>query len=101
MEITITEILDDLRAADETTRHFERRYWLSSDDFYALYDSGQLDDGEHTDDFAEWAGYYRIKLDREQALKKLSHLRLVQLQQEAGERPLVLNPPEPSLKIPA
>jgi hypothetical protein len=36
-EITITEILDDLRAADEVTRRFERRYWLSSAGFYDLY----------------------------------------------------------------
>lgn len=67
-DITITEILDDLRAADETTRRFERRYWLSSADFYELYQQGLLDDGEHTEDFAMWAGFYRIKLDREAAL---------------------------------
>ena len=28
-EITINEILDDLRAADEITRRYERRYWLA------------------------------------------------------------------------
>lgn len=56
-EITITEILDDLRNADETTRRFERRYWLSSADFYQLYQQGVLDDGEHMEDFAMWAGF--------------------------------------------
>ena len=66
--VTITEILDDLRAADEITRRFERRYWLSSADFYELYSQGVLDDGEHTEDFALWAGFYEIKQDREQAL---------------------------------
>ena len=64
MEITITEILDDLRAADEITRRFERRYWLSSADFYELYQQGLLDDGEHNEDFAEWSAFYQIKLDR-------------------------------------
>ena len=63
--VTITEILDDLRAADEITRRYERRYWLSSADFYGLYSQGLLDDGEHTDDFALWAGFYEIKQDRE------------------------------------
>lgn len=62
---TITEILDDLRAADEITCRFERRHWLSSADFYKLYSQGLLDDGEHTDDFALWAAFYEIKLDRE------------------------------------
>jgi hypothetical protein len=66
--VTITEILDDLRAADEITRRFERRYWLSSADFYELYSQGLLDDGEHTEDFALWAGFYEIKLDRKKVL---------------------------------
>jgi len=65
MEATITEILDDLRVADEITRRYERRFWLSSADFFALYQQGRLDDGEHTDEFAEWSAYYQIKLDRE------------------------------------
>ena len=42
--VTITEILDDLRAADEITRRFEWRYWLSSADFYELYSQGLLVD---------------------------------------------------------
>ena len=69
MNGTSTEILDDLRAADETTRRFERRYWLSSSDFYELYQQGVLDDGEHAEDFALWAGFYKIKLDREKVLQ--------------------------------
>lgn len=99
MEITITEILDDLRAADEITRRFERRYWLSSADFYELYSQGLLDDGEHTEDFSMWAAFYEIKLDREQALQQLSHerLRAIRAQSESGE--IVLAPPEPALKL--
>lgn len=72
--VTITEILDDLRAADEVTRRYERRYWLSSADFYGLYSQGLLDDGEHTDDFALWAGFYEIKQDREKARSGLSQV---------------------------
>jgi hypothetical protein len=64
-EATITQVLDDLRAADEITRRFERQYWLSSADFNELYQQGRLDDGEHSEDFAEWSAYYQIKLDRE------------------------------------
>jgi len=75
MEAAITEILDDLRAADEITRRFERRYWLSSADFYAFYQQGLLDDGDagRTEDFAQWAAFYEIKLDREAALQAPSH----------------------------
>jgi len=74
--ITITEILDDLRAADEITRRFERRYWLSSADFYALYSQDLLDNGEHIEDFALWAAFYEIKQDREKDLQRLSQERL-------------------------
>jgi hypothetical protein len=32
---------------------------------------GRLDDGEHIEDFAMWAGFYEVKRDRETALKQL------------------------------
>ncbi len=96
-EITITEILDDLRAADETTRRFERRYWLSSADFYQLYQQGALDDGTHMEDFAMWAGFYRIKLDREAALKAISQERLQKLKAQAKGQPISLEPGEPAI----
>jgi hypothetical protein len=46
------KVLDDLRAADGITRRLERRYWLSSADFYRLLVQGLLDDGEHTKELA-------------------------------------------------
>lgn len=67
--ITITEIIDALRAAEEMIRQFERRYWLSSADFYELYQQGLVDDGENSEDFALWSGFYMIKTDREAALQ--------------------------------
>ncbi|MBS1254036.1 MAG: hypothetical protein MAG451_03092 [Anaerolineales bacterium] len=97
--VTITEIIDDLRAADEITRRFERRYWLSSADFYELYTQGLLDNGEHTEDFALWAGFYEIKLDREQALQELSQQRLQQLRQESEQELIEIEPSEPKLEV--
>lgn len=97
MNATITEILDDLRAADETTRRFERRYWLSSSDFYELYQQGVLDDGEHAEDFALWAGFYQIKVDREKALQTLSHDRLRRLRAKSKGQTVSITPSEPSL----
>jgi hypothetical protein len=100
MQITITEILDDLRAADEITRRFERRYWLSSADFYALYQQGRLDNGEHTEDFAEWSGFYQIKLDREALLATLSRERVRQLNEQSSDDLINIESPEPSLTLP-
>lgn len=71
-ESVIFQLLDDLRVADEITADFERRYRLSSADFFTLYTQGLLDDGEHTDDFAEWSAYWQVKLNREAAFAALS-----------------------------
>jgi hypothetical protein len=68
---TIPETLDDLRAADEIIRRYERQYGLSSADFYARYSQGRLDDGENLEDFTEWAAFYKLKLRRGQALARL------------------------------
>jgi len=95
-EVTITQILDDLRAADEITRRFERRYWLDSADFYDLYMQGRLDDGEHVEDFAMWAGFYEVKRDRETALKQLSRERVRQLSASARDF-IAIDPREPAL----
>ena len=70
--ITISEILDDLRVAEEVLRRFERRYWITSEQFYELYTQGLLDDGEQGEDFSEWAGFYKLKLRREAALRSCS-----------------------------
>lgn len=98
--VTITEILDDLRAADEITRRFERRYWISSSDFYELYSQGLLDDGEHTEDFALWAAFCEVKRDREQDLQELSQKRLRQLRERSDQDPIQIDPQEPAI-VPA
>ncbi len=98
-QIMITEILDDLRAADEITRRFERRYWLSSADFYELYQQGLLDDGEHLEDFTMWAGFYEIKLERETDLESLSKERVQQLKASIVGGAIAITTPEPALTI--
>lgn len=70
--LTISEILDDPRVADEMLRRFERLYWLSSEQFYELYSQGLLDDGEHLHDFSQWAGYWKLRTRRLEAFNRLS-----------------------------
>ncbi len=66
--LTLSDTLrvDDLRVAEEGLHKFERRYWISSDDFFQLYSQGQLDDGdaERVEEFAEWAGHYKLRQKR-------------------------------------
>jgi len=96
--LILSDILDDLRAAEEGLHKFERRYWISSDDFYALYSKGLLDDGENLEDMAEWAGHYKLRQKRQAALEQISKERLEALSQ-APNQPIRLVPAEPTLRI--
>ena len=98
-KITLSDILDDLRAADQVLRKFEQRYWISSPDFYELYSQGQLDDGQHREDFSEWAGFYKLKLKREAALEQLSQRRLEHLRSQATGETIELLPEKPVLEL--
>lgn len=97
--ITLSDIIDDLRVAEEGMHKFERRYWISSEDFYDLYSRGLLDDGEHSHDFAEWAGHYKLRQKRQMALEKLSKQRLETLVRESESQLVHLAPAEPALVL--
>ena len=97
--LTLSDILDDLHAAEEGLHRFERRYWISSEQFFRLYSQGQLDDGENLEDFAEWAGHYKLRQKRLAALEKISDERLGRLRLEGGDRKVQLVPAEPALNL--
>ena len=98
--ITLSDILDDLRAADQALRKFEQRYWISSDVFYDLYSNGRLDDGENLEDFSEWAGFYKIKQHREELLRRYSRQRVSELDTDEGNL-VRLAPQEPLIEVAA
>lgn len=97
--LTLSDILDDLRVAEEGLHKFERRYWISSTDFYDLYLRGALDDGENSEEFAEWAGHYKLKQKRQAALEQLSKQRLESLVRESETQAIRLTPAEPVLTL--
>ena len=92
--LSLSDILDDLQAAEQGLHQFERRYWISSEHFYELYASGSLDDGENREDFAEWAGHYKLRQKRQKALQTISANRMKSLQQGTGKH-IRLIPAEP------
>jgi hypothetical protein len=97
--LTLSDILDDLSVAEDGLHRFERRYWISSAHFYEMYRQGLLDEGEHAEDFAEWAGHYKLKQKRQAALEQLSQARIDSIR-KAGDGPGVrLTPAEPTLSV--
>ena len=99
-KLTISEIIDDLRVADEMLRRFERLYWLSSEQFYELYSQGLLDDGEHLHDFSQWAGFYKLRQRRFEVFNRFSREHVSHWRVQGT--PIHLEPREPAFEpVPA
>lgn len=100
MTVTLSNVLEDLRIAEQALHAYEQRYWLSSDIFYELYTEGALDNGDNLEDFTEWAGHYKLKVKRENTLREFSRQRIEQLRHQADDRSTIhLLPQEPVLKV--
>ena len=78
-ELPVSEVIEDLRVADEMLRRFERLYWLSSEQLYELYDQGLLDEGEHLLDFSQTGGFCKLRQRRLEASNRLSRERVTHL----------------------
>ena len=99
-KLTISEILDDLRVAEEELRRFERLYWLSSEQFYELYCQGLLDNGEYLHDYSQWAGYYKLRQRRLEVFNRFSREQVANWRGQGT--PIHLEPREPSFEpVPA
>jgi len=68
--LTLEEIIQDIRALDSRIRAYERKYSMTSHDFYSQYQAGLLDDEgfEQSQEYARWASAYTMKLAREAML---------------------------------
>lgn len=84
----LEEILQDIHGLDAKLRELEQRYSLLSDDMYALYRLGEL---EQSQDLIRWVGYYELREERQRAYAVALRERLLKWRERAGG-PLVLSP---------
>ncbi len=98
-KITISEILDDLRVAGEVLRKFERRYWITSEQFFELYNHGLLDSEGPNEDFSEWAGFCKLKIRRENTFKRLSQERIEKIKILKPKGVISLEPQEKEFDV--
>ena len=97
--MTTDELIDDLHALQFRTQAYERKYGVTSQDFYELYRQGRLDDEgfERSTEFARWASAYEMQMERAAEFETQSHALVAGLQQAASARAVRLNPnPQPA-----
>ena len=92
--MTLADIIQDLHALEARLREYEAKYGIASADFYELYQQGLLDnDGlEQTMEFTRWASAYEMKLEREEAFRKISQRFVASLRAKASSGTLHLIP---------
>jgi hypothetical protein len=80
--MTLKELLDDIHSLNHELEKYERKFGVTSEDFYQLYQQGKLDEGEFEEiqEFCEWAGIYQIKVKQERKFRKLSQSFIHELQ---------------------
>jgi hypothetical protein len=90
----LENIIQDLHALEERVRAYERKYGITSADFYELYQGGLLDDDgfEKTQELTHWASAYEMKLEREADFARLSHERVATLRRQMPDQPIQLVP---------
>jgi hypothetical protein len=90
--MTLYELIEDLHALRARTQAYERKYGVTSQDFYELYQQGSLDDEgfEQSTEFARWASAYEMQLERENEFQARSHAFIADLKQESPAEPVRL-----------
>ena len=72
--MTLEEILQDIHGLDERLHELEQKYGLLSDDLYALYRLGEV---EQSQDLVRWIGYYEFRQERQREYAAALHERLL------------------------
>ena len=92
--MTLYELIEDLQALRVRTQAYERKYGVTSRDFYSLYRQGLLDDEgfEQSTEFVRWASAYEMQKDRESEFEARSHSFVSQLKQTTSEPAIHLRP---------
>lgn len=93
--MTLENILQDIHGLDARLCELERQYGLLSEDLYALYRLGEL---EQSRDLIRWVGYYELRQERQRAYAAALRKRLLTLRQVSAGAPILLRP---HLAVPA
>jgi hypothetical protein len=92
--VTLYELIEDLHALRSRTEAYERKYGVTSRDFYDLYQQGLLDDDgfEQTTEFVRWASAYEMQKKREAEFEERSRAFVDDLKESRTESWIQLKP---------
>ena len=92
--MTLYELIDDLHALRARTEAYERKYGLTSRDFYELYQQGLLDDDgfEQTTEFVRWASAFEMQREREAEFESRSRAFVTDLKEDIPASLINLKP---------
>lgn len=70
--MTLNEILQDIHAMEEDLLMFERKYGVLTETFYTAYQQGEEpEDDMWMLDWSEWAGTYKILIQRQDMYRQI------------------------------
>jgi len=87
--MTLEEVLQDIHGLDKRLQKLEQQYGMLSEDLYALYRLGEL---EQSRDLIRWVGYYELRQERERAYAAALRERLLALRSASAGHPIPLHP---------
>jgi len=92
--MTLYELIEDLQALRVRTQAYERKYGVTSEHFYSLYQQGLLDDEgfEQSTEFVRWASAHEMRLEREAEFEARSRSFVSELKLGPGEATIQLKP---------
>ena len=92
--MVLYELIEDLQALQARTQAYERKYGVTSQDFYELYRQGLLDDEgfEQSTEFVRWASAYEMQMERQAEFAARSGSFVANLKRSAAPRPAFLRP---------
>jgi len=87
--MTLEDILQDIHGLDKRLQKLEQQYGMLSEDLYALYQLGEL---EQSHDLIRWVGYYELRQERQRAYAAALRERLLALRSASAGHPISLRP---------
>lgn len=84
----LEDLLKDIHGLDEKLRDLEQQYAMLSEDFYALYRLGEL---EQSRDLIRWVGYYELRQERQRAYAVVLREHLLLLRDQSHGSQLTLS----------